>query len=106
MWAMIPMLRTFSSATLRVLVSTVLTRSPPVMREGLVGLRHPVEVVLALEGAALLVERVENLARELVVHLLFAPVARELDEPTHGQRPRTPLRHLHGHLVVGTADPP
>src|SRR5438105_13969628 len=29
-------------------------RSPSVMRKRLVGLRHPVEVVLALEGAALL----------------------------------------------------
>ena len=34
------------------------------MREGLVRLRHPVEVVLALVRAALLVQRVENLARE------------------------------------------
>ena len=41
-------------------------RLPAVVREGLVGLRHPVDVVLALERAALLVERVQNLAGELV----------------------------------------
>src|SRR5207249_4372478 len=64
----------------------------------------PVEVVLALEGAALLVERVEDLARELLLHVLLAPVAREADEPADGERPRAALRHLDGHLVVRAAD--
>src|SRR2546421_1824920 len=105
MWAMIPMLRTRSRPTLRVLVSKLVTRSPAVVREGLVGLRHAVEVVLALECAALLVERVQDLARELLVHLLLAPVAREVDEPAHGQRARAALRHLDGYLVVRSADP-
>src|SRR5436190_16926923 len=79
-------------------------RSPPVVREGLVGLRHPVEVVLALERAALLVEGVHDLARELLGHVLLAPVARERDEPANGQRASAALRHLDGHLVVRAAD--
>src|SRR2546430_13825237 len=87
MWAMIPMLRTRSRPTLRVLVSKLVTRSPAVVREGLVGLRHPVEVVLALERAALLVQRVEDLARELLVHVLLAAVARVVGEPPGGARP-------------------
>jgi hypothetical protein len=64
--------------------------------EGLVGLRHPVEVVLALEGVALLVEGIQNLAGELVRHVLLAPVARVRDEPAHGERARAALRHLDG----------
>src|SRR5437867_8612061 len=106
MWAMIPMFRTRSRPTLRVLVSKLVTRSPAVVRKGLVGLRHSVEVVLALERAALLVERVEDLACELLVHVLLAPVARELDDPAHGQRAGASLRDLDGNLVVGAADAP
>src|SRR2546430_1786341 len=104
MWAMIPMLRTRSRPTLRVLVSKLVTRSPAVVREGLVGLRHSVEVVLALERAALLVERVEDLAGELLVHVLLAALAREGDDPAHGERAGAPLRNLDGNLVLRTAD--
>src|SRR6059058_1933525 len=110
MWAMIPMFRTRSSATgvsaIFVLKSSFLPRLPPVMREGLVGLRHPVDVVLALERPALLVQCVEDLGGELLHHALFPAVAGEVDEPAHGERARAPLRHLDGNLVVGAADPP
>src|SRR5439155_12179028 len=106
MWAMIPMFRTRSRPTLCVLVSNLVTRSPAVVREGLVGLRHSVEVVLALERAALLVERVQDLARELLVHLLLPPLAREVHDPAHGERARAALRHLDRHLVVRAADAP
>src|ERR1700690_802707 len=107
MWAMIPMLRTRSSATLSS-VTLVLKGSfpglPAVVREGLVGLSHPVSVVLALERAALLVERVKNLVCQLRAHALFAAVARIRDEPAHGERAGAALRHLDGHLVVRAAD--
>src|SRR5438046_10090019 len=108
---MIPMLRTRSSATLPLVLSTVATvttgraaacprqrtrgggagepggstagqtsdmstRSPSIVRKRLVGLRHPVKVVLALEGVALLVEGVQDRAGTLVRPLLLAPVAR------------------------------
>src|SRR5256885_1290587 len=108
MWAMIPMLRTRSSATacsvILVLKSSFLCRLPAVVREGLVRLRHPVDVVLPLERAALLVQRIENLVGELVLHALFAPLARIRDEPAHREGAGAPLRHLDRHLVVRAAD--
>src|SRR2546423_10008341 len=108
MWAMIPMSRTRSSATFVsatfVLKSSFL-RLPAVVREALVGLRHPVDVVLSLERAALLVERVQNLVGELVAHPLLTPVTRERDEPAHGERAGPALRDLDRDLVVGAADP-
>src|SRR6476661_92963 len=108
MWAMIPMLRTRSSATLcsviLVLKSCFPLGLPAVVREGLVRLRHPVDLVLSLVRAALLVERFEDLARELVRHPLLAPLARERDEPAHGERAGAALRHLDGNLVVRPAD--
>src|SRR5438270_10639456 len=108
MWAMIPMLRTRSSATADsvtlVLNAFPFPRLPAVVGEGLVGLRHPVDVVLALVRSALLVERVENLVGELVAHPLFAAIARERHEPAHGERAGAALRHLDGDLVVGAAD--
>src|SRR4051812_38353983 len=100
MWAMIPMLRTRS----RPILVTVAMRLPPVMGEGLVGLCHPVDVVLALVRAALLVERVHDLVGELVAHALFAAVAGVRDDPADRQRARTALRYLDRHLVVGAAD--
>src|SRR5215467_14806672 len=103
MWAMIPMFRTRSSPTW-VAVCVAISPLPPVVREGLVGLRHPVDVVLALVGAALLVERVEDLVGELLGHALLAPVARVRDEPADRERARAALRHLDGHLVVRPAD--
>src|SRR3954451_2999310 len=103
MCAMIPMFRTRSSPT-SAFVVTAMSRSPPVVGEGLVRLRHPVDVVLLLEGAALLVEGVEDLARELVAHALLAPIAREADEPADGERLRAALRHLDRNLVVRAPD--
>src|SRR5687768_17466110 len=102
MCAMIPMLRTRSSA-IRVAVVAI-TPLPAVVREGLVGLRHPVDVVLLLERAALLVDRVLELAGDLLLHPLLAALARELDEPADRERAGAALRDLDRHLVVGTAD--
>src|SRR4051795_13715547 len=106
MWAMIPMFRTRSSPT--TVCSFVLKFPflplPAVVREGLVGLRHPVDVVLALERTALLVERVHDLVGELRAHPLLAALARERHEPAHGERAGAALRHLDRNLVVGAAD--
>src|SRR6476646_5402993 len=108
MWAMIPMLRTRSSATacsvIFVLKSSFLIRLPAVVRKGLVGLRHPVDVVLPLERAALLVERVENFVGELVRHAFLAPLASVRHEPAHREGAGAPLRHLDRHLVVRATD--
>src|SRR5436189_56490 len=104
MWAMIPMFRTRSSAVWVATAKILCFSLPAVVREGLVGLRHPIHVVLALERAALLVERVHDLVRQLLAHVLLAPVAGEGHEPADRERPRPPLRHLHRHLIVGAAD--
>src|SRR5688572_22863324 len=107
MWAMIPMLRTRSSPRFSPLgVATVdIARLPAVVREGLVGLRHPVDVVLLLVRPALLVQRIRELAGELRRHALLAPLARCLDDPAQRERACPPLRNLDGNLVVGAADP-
>src|SRR5262245_33983182 len=102
MWAMIPMFRTRSSPT--DVATALISRLPAVVREGLVGLRHPVDVVLLLVRAALLVQRVHELAGELRRHALLAPVAGVLHDPAQRERARTALRHLDGHLVVRAAD--
>src|SRR5437763_7398583 len=104
MWAMIPMFRTRSSATRCSVAANSLQSLPAVVRESLVGLRHPIHVVLALVGVPLLLERVEDLAGELVAHVPLAAVAREGDEPAQRERAPAALRHLDGHLVVRTAD--
>src|SRR5438874_1332420 len=62
MWAMIPMFRTRSRAV--VTSSVAISGLPAVVREGLVGLRHPVDVVLFLVRPALLRHRVEDLRDE------------------------------------------
>src|SRR5579872_705930 len=104
MWAMIPMFRTRSSATLVSVTANVLQSLPAVVGEGLVGLRHPVHVVLALERVPLLLERVEDLSGQLVAHVLLAPVARVGHEPAQRERPPAALRHLDRHLVVRATD--
>src|SRR5947199_8208611 len=79
-------------------------RLPAVVREGLVGLRHAEDVVLALVRAALLGLRVEQLVGQPLGHRLLAPLAGELDEPANGERARSALRDLDGHLVGRAAD--
>src|SRR3954453_19464907 len=106
MWAMIPMLRTCSSATsvCSLVLKFPFLCLPAVVRERLVRLRHPVDVVLALERPALLVQRVHDLVCQLVRHALLAALARIRDEPAHGERAGPALRHLDRNLVVRTAD--
>src|SRR4051794_37240955 len=58
---------------------------PAVVREGLVGLRHAVDVVLALVRAALLGARVHQLVGEPLGHRLLPALTCELDEPADGQ---------------------
>src|SRR3954471_12322308 len=79
-------------------------RLPAVVREGPVGLRHAVDVVLPLECPALLVAGVEDLADELVDHLLLAALAGERDEPADREGAGAARRDLDRDLVVGTAD--
>src|SRR5688572_7039596 len=74
------------------------------MREGLVGLGHAVDVVLALEGAALRVLCVEQLVGETLGHRLLATGAGELDEPADRKGASAARRDLDGDLVGRAAD--
>jgi len=74
------------------------------VREGLVGLRHAVDVSLRLNGATLLVERVHQLVGEALGHRLLAALTGELDEPADGERAGAARRHLDGDLVGRAAD--
>src|SRR3984957_4490586 len=77
---------------------------PAVVREGLVGLGHAVDVVLALERVALLLLGVEQFMREALGHRLLAPLTGELDQPAHREGARSARGHLNGHLVGRSAD--
>src|SRR4029078_2590248 len=101
MWAMLAMCRARSSAAC--VAVFVLIALPPVVGEGLVRLRHPIHVVLALERAALLVDRVDELAGELRLHPLLAALARIRDEVADRERAAAARRHLDRNLVVGAA---
>src|SRR4051794_41267909 len=74
------------------------------MREGLVGLRHAVDVVLALVGAALLLLGVEELVGQALGHGLLAALAGELDEPADGEGARAGRGGLDRDLVGRAAD--
>src|SRR4051794_17530660 len=83
----------------------VARRLPAVVREGLVGLRHAEDVVLALVSAALLGLGVQELVGQALRHGLLAAVARELDEPADGERAGARRGHLDRDLVRGGPDP-
>src|SRR3954466_10491227 len=77
---------------------------PAVMREGLVGLRHAEDVVLALVGAALLGLGVHQLVGQALGHRLLAAVAGDLDQPADRERAGAGRGDLDGDLVGRTAD--
>src|ERR1700684_3849517 len=78
---------------------------PAVVGEGLVGLRHAVDVVLALVGVALLLLGIEELVGEALGHRALAALAGELDEPADGQGASPARGNFDGHLVRGASDP-
>src|SRR2546428_11999454 len=80
-------------------------RSPLVMTEGLVGLRHLVGLFLAPNGAAGVVHRVHELSRVPLGHRLSGALARSLDDPAHGERGAPVRADLDRHLIGRTADP-
>src|SRR5256886_15055454 len=74
-------------------------RSPLVMTEGLVGLRHLVGLFLAPNGAAGVVHRVHELSREPLGHRLSRALAGGLDDPAHGERGAPVRADLDRHLI-------
>src|SRR5262249_43003111 len=57
--------------------------SPPVMRKRLVGVGHPVSVVLFLDRVAPIAGGVQNLARKAVSHSLLAASSRIRNQPAN-----------------------
>src|ERR1700742_3866777 len=77
---------------------------PAVVGERLVRLRHAVDIVLPLPGAALLLVGVEDLAGQAIGHRVLATGPGVLDEPTDGERAGATRGHLDRDLVGRTAD--
>src|SRR6266481_382003 len=127
MWAMMPMLRVFSSEYCRSTASSSAFSAiydmrrggsaygpplrsvawlPAIMRERLVGLRHLVRVFSLLHRRASVARGVEQLGGQFIRHAPLGPPAGGPDDPPHGQR-RPPVRaHLDRHLIRRAADPP
>src|SRR5712692_2600840 len=98
MWAMMPIFLIFSIGTVRMKtwlwgvgsgwwenLPPTSYRLPPVMSECFVRLRHSVNVVLFLNGAAAHVGGVGQFVGQLVRHSLVGPGARVLQYPADGQ---------------------
>src|SRR5438132_7296169 len=85
-------------------ISAFVTYLPPIMRESLVGLRHLVRIFLLLDRVAAVVCGIHDLARELVLHRLFAAAGGAADQPANRQGGAAGGPHFDRHLVVRTAD--
>src|SRR4029450_6353298 len=80
--------------------------SPAVVGEGLVGVRHLVHVLASLDGGALPVGGVHDLADQAFRHGVLAALSRIVDQPPQSQRCSPMGTHLDRHLVRGAANPP
>src|SRR6266436_6090762 len=79
---------------------------PPIVRKGLVRLRHAVYIFFLLDGRAFTVRGVEQLVAQLINHSLFGAPAGVSHQPANRQR-RPPVRiHFHWHLIVRAAYAP
>src|SRR5947208_13366951 len=61
---------------------------PAVVREGLVGVCHLVDVLALLDRVAAVLRGVDDLVREAILHRLLVALAGVLDEPAHAERER------------------
>src|SRR5438270_2142087 len=77
---------------------------PPVMREGLIGFRHPVYIFLLLDRGALTRGRVQQFVGQLVDHTLFATGAGVCNQPANSQRGSAVGIHFYRHLIVRSTD--
>src|ERR1700686_3707484 len=107
MWAMIPMLRTFSSGVVlaiqffqrRKSASYATFLLPPVMRESLVGFRHSVHVVLLLNSSAAQIGGVVQFIRQLFWHAFFGAAPRVDQDPANRQARPAIIGHFDRHLI-------
>src|SRR5579883_1316214 len=58
---------------------------PAIVREGLVGLRHPMGVLALPDGSPAILGSVHQLMGEAKRHGLLAAITSGLDDPAHGQ---------------------
>src|SRR5262245_37347423 len=81
-------------------------RSPSVVRERAVRLRHLVHVLAPLDRDALSIGGVHDLPDQALGHRMLLARTRVVHDPPHRER-RSPRRpNLHRNLVVGATDPP
>src|SRR5437773_8936642 len=131
MWAMMPMLRIWSSGVVRgiALPYSAKTRGdqaptvgrsrsartprqrrgvnpplPAIVGEGPVGLGHPVRVFFLLYGLALALRGEDQLGGQPLRHVLLAPGAAERDQPAHAERGAPPGPDFH-RPPIGRAPP-
>src|SRR5690606_4402767 len=77
---------------------------PAVVREGTVGVGHPVRVLALLHGLTAAVERIHELARQALLHGVLAALAGAVDQPADGERLLALRPDLDGNLIGGTAN--
>src|SRR5690242_17997019 len=121
MWAMMPMFLQRSNGTclgtlflnfLALLyppataggTDVLISISPAIMRESLVGFGHAVNIFLLLDRRAATIGCVEQLIRELVDHSFFAATTAVTYDPANRQRSATIRIHFDRNLIVGAAD--
>src|SRR6185437_1977960 len=76
------------------------------MREGLVGIGHPMRVFALLHRGAAVLRGIADLARQALLHGVLGAAARRADQPADCQRLAAIGTHLDGHLVGRAADAP
>src|SRR5579872_1313432 len=122
MWAMMPMflhrsngtvldtaffLSSFLSCSLATepvkSLTLILFFLPPIVREGLIGLGHAVNVFFLLDGRAFSVGGVQQFIAQFVDHAFFAASARVGDQPANRQRGAPVGVHFHRYLIVRPA---
>src|SRR5579871_6548216 len=80
------------------------SRSPAIVREGPVGLRHSVSVLAFLDSVPPIIRRVEQLRGEPLGHGLFVALACRGNDPADPQCLTARGTHFNGHLIRGAAD--
>src|ERR1700732_4548861 len=84
--------------------SSIGQKLPAIVRKGLVGFRHAMNVFLFLYGCAAVVASIEQFVAQFVDHALLGASAGVNNEPADRQR-RTPVRiHFDRNLIVGATD--
>src|SRR6056297_147171 len=106
MWAAIPMLRVMRRSILVSVVIRFCRRLPAVVGVGSVRLRHALDVLLLLHGAATALRGVEQLARDALDGGALRMRVRGGHQPAKAERLRPARTDLDGHLVGGAAHAP